>query len=63
MRPHFALSFQSRAALSLARLHQHRGQLLLARNVILPVYERFEEAFDTPDRQEARDLLDLFAER
>jgi DNA-binding winged helix-turn-helix (wHTH) protein/tetratricopeptide (TPR) repeat protein len=58
-----ALSLQLRAALGLARLHQHRAQHVLARNVILPIYERFEEGFDTVDLGEARDLLDLFAER
>jgi hypothetical protein len=31
--------------------------------VILPVYARFEEGFDTLDLREARDLLDLSAER
>jgi predicted ATPase len=58
-----ALSFQLRTALSLARLHQRRGQPVLAHNVILPIYERFEDGVDTPDLREARGLLDLFAER
>jgi hypothetical protein len=35
---------------------------VLARDVILSVYERFEEGFDTLDLREPRDLLDLFAD-
>jgi hypothetical protein len=40
-----------------------RAEHVLARDVTLPVYERFEEGFDTLDLREARDLLDLRAER
>ena len=58
-----ALSFEPRTALSLARLRQYRGQPVLAHGVILPIYEQFEEGFDTADLREARDFLDLFAER
>ena len=52
-----------RAALCLARLYVDRGQPVLARNMVLPIYERFEEGFDTLDLREARDLLHLFADR
>jgi predicted ATPase len=57
-----ALSLELRAAISLARLHRGPTQSTMARNVILPVYERFQEGFDTLDLREARSLLDLRAD-
>jgi predicted ATPase/transcriptional regulator with XRE-family HTH domain len=56
-----ALSFELRAAVSLARLQDGRPRSAMAHDVILPVYERFHEGFDTPDLREARSLLDLRA--
>ena len=49
--------------MSLARLRQGRARDELARDVILPVYRRFTEGFDTPDLLDARQLLDRDAER
>jgi DNA-binding winged helix-turn-helix (wHTH) protein/tetratricopeptide (TPR) repeat protein len=57
-----ALSLELRAAMSLARL-RGRTRDELARDVILPVYQRFTEGFDTPDLLDARQLLDRDAER
>ena len=57
-----ALSLELRAAVSLARLHHGRPRSAMARDVILPVYKRFREGFDTLDLREARSLLDLRAD-
>ena len=54
-----ALSLELRAAMSLARVHRDRGRHVLARDLIVPICERFDEALDTPDLREARALLDL----
>ena len=54
-----ALLFELRAAVSFARLYHGHPRSAMARDVILPVYERFHEGFDTPDLREARSLLDL----
>jgi predicted ATPase len=48
-----------RAALSLARLYRDGGRHALARDLILPIYEQFDEGFGTADLRETRDLLDL----
>jgi predicted ATPase/DNA-binding winged helix-turn-helix (wHTH) protein len=53
-----ALSAELRAAMSLARLHRDRARHGLVRDLIFPIYERFEEGFNTLDLREARDLLD-----
>ena len=53
-----ALSLELRAARDLARLHADDGQIDEAREVLLPVYARFIEGFDTPDLMEAKVLLD-----
>ena len=58
-----ALSLELRAAMSLARLRRGRARDELARDVILPLYQRFKEGFDTHDLLEARQLLDFDAER
>lgn len=58
-----ALSLELRAATSLARLHRDRAGQVQPQDVILPVYERFEEGFDTLDLRDARDLVALPAER
>jgi predicted ATPase len=53
-----AKSLELRAAMSLARLWQQRGQRAEARALLAPIYEWFSEGFDTADLQEARALLD-----
>ena len=58
-----ALSLELRAAMSLARLARARTGSLHALELLLSVYERFEEGFDTPDLREAQDLLDLHVNR
>jgi predicted ATPase len=52
-----ARSLELRAATSLARLRQDRANDLPARDVILRIYEQFEEGFDTLDLRVARDLI------
>ena len=52
-----AKSLELRAAHSLARLWQAPDAPGRAREVLAPVYEWFTEGFDTPDLQDARDLL------
>jgi predicted ATPase len=54
-----ARSLELRAALSLARLYRDGGRHALARDLILPIYEQFDEGFGTADLRETRDLLDL----
>jgi predicted ATPase/DNA-binding XRE family transcriptional regulator/energy-coupling factor transporter ATP-binding protein EcfA2 len=56
-----AQSLELRAAVSLARLHHGRPRPAMVRDVVLPIYERFQEGFDTLDLREARSLLDLRA--
>jgi adenylate cyclase len=58
-----AHSLELRAAMSLARLHRENGRGGLAHDLLRTAYERFEEGFDTPDLQDARDLLNLQSER
>ena len=53
-----ALSLELRAAASLARLWQAQGKSAEALALLQPVYDRFEEGFETRDLQEARGLLD-----
>ncbi len=52
-----ARSLELRAATSLTRLYRDRGKQARAGDVILPIYEQFEEGFDTLDLSEARDLM------
>jgi predicted ATPase len=52
-----ALSWELRAATSLARLRQQQGRAAEARGCLAPVYARFTEGFDTADLQAARALL------
>jgi tetratricopeptide (TPR) repeat protein len=55
-----ALSLELRAAMSLARLHRQVGPAQArtrAGDLVMRVYERFEEGFDTLDLRDARDLL------
>jgi predicted ATPase len=53
-----ALSWELRAAISLARLLRDRGRSADAAAILRPVYERFTEGFDTADLSAARALLD-----
>jgi predicted ATPase len=56
-----ALSWQLRAATSLARLQRDQRNVEDARNLLRPIYTRFTEGFATRDLTEARRLLDLLA--
>lgn len=53
-----AHSLELRAATSLTRLYRDRALPAQARDVIRPIYEQFEEGFDTVDFKAARDLLE-----
>jgi ATP/maltotriose-dependent transcriptional regulator MalT len=50
-------SLELRAATSLARRWADRGRKEEAREVLAPVYQRFTEGLDTPDLEDARELL------
>jgi len=53
-----ALSWELRAAISLARLQRHQGRIGGARDLLAAVYNRFTEGFGTADLQSATRLLD-----
>ena len=53
-----AKSWELRATVSLARLWQQYGRAGEAREALSEIYGWFTEGFDTPDLQEARDLLE-----
>ncbi len=53
-----ALSFELRAATSLARLLRDRGRSTESKALLRPVYDRFTEGFDTADLKVAKALLD-----
>jgi predicted ATPase len=57
-REHGTLSWELRAATSLARLLRNQGRPAAAVAVLQPVYDRFTEGFDTADLVAARQLLD-----
>jgi predicted ATPase/DNA-binding winged helix-turn-helix (wHTH) protein len=57
-RRHGALSWELRAAMSLARLLQDQGRPASAQPVLQSVYDRFTEGFDAVDLKAARTLLD-----
>ena len=57
-----ALSWELRAAMSLARLLRDRDRIGEARDLLAPIYERFTEGFGTADLQAARLLLDELSE-
>jgi len=59
----FALSWELRAAKSLARLWYSRGRASDAWGVLAPVYARFTEGFESADLMAARQLLDRLRER
>jgi predicted ATPase len=53
-----ALSWELRAATSLARLLRNRGRSVDASACLQPVYDRFTEGFDTADLKTAKAVLD-----
>ena len=53
-----ALSWELRAATSLARLLNDQGRSAEASGLLQPVYDRFTEGFDTADLKAAKALLD-----
>ena len=56
-----ALSWELRAATSLARLLRDRDRIGEARDLLAPIYDGFAEGFGTADLQSAKRLLDEFA--
>jgi predicted ATPase len=52
-----ALSWELRAATSLARLWCEQGRTEEARELLLPVYDRFTEGFETVDLKAAKSLV------
>ena len=52
-----ALSWELRAATSLARLRRDQGRPADALALLQPVYDRFTEGFDTADLKATKDLL------
>jgi predicted ATPase len=53
-----ALSWELRAATSLARLWRDQNRTRAAREILAPVYDRFTEGFETTDLKGAKLLLD-----
>jgi predicted ATPase len=53
-----ALSWELRAATSLARLWRDQNRTKAAREILAPVYDRFTEGFETTDLKAAQWLLD-----
>jgi len=56
-----ALSWELRAATSLARLMHERGRGDEGRSVLQTTYDRFSEGFETEDLKQARLLLDALS--
>ncbi len=52
-----ALSWELRAATSLARLWRDQNRIKEARELLAPVYDRFTEGFETADLKEAKTLI------
>jgi len=57
-----ALSWELRAATSLARILRSQGRPLDAAAVLRPIYNRFSEGFDTTDLKTAKAILDACTE-
>jgi hypothetical protein len=55
-----AKSFELRTSMSLARLWQHQGKSIEARELLEGIYDWFSEGFDTRDLREAEALLVTF---
>jgi predicted ATPase len=60
-RGHGALSWELRAALSLAQFHRDQGRMQEARDGLSSVYGRFTEGLGTADLPIAKRLLDDFS--
>ena len=58
-----ALSWELRAATSLARLLRDQGRSAEALALLQPVYDRFTEGFETADLKAARNLLNTLPAR
>ncbi|MBV8663900.1 MAG: hypothetical protein JO107_12435 [Hyphomicrobiales bacterium] len=58
-RRHGSLSWELRAATSLARLRRSCGSVDSAKSLLQPVYDRFTEGFETADLRAAKAILDL----
>ena len=58
-----ALSWELRAATSLARLMRAQGRAADAMALLQPVYDRFTEGFDTADLRTARALINQLSFR
>jgi predicted ATPase len=56
-----AISWELRAAMSMARLWRDQGKREEGRDLLAPVYGWFTEGFDTLDLKEAKPLLDGLA--
>jgi predicted ATPase len=56
-----ALSWELRAATSLAELWHGRGKSADAHQLLTSVYNRFNEGFETADLKTAGALIDIFA--
>ena len=56
-----AKSLELRAAVDLARLLRHQGQIAKALDLLAPIYNWFTEGFDTADLKDAKALLDELA--
>jgi predicted ATPase len=52
------LSWELRAAASLARLWRNQGRITEAYELLAPAYGRFNEGFGTPDLKAAKALVD-----
>jgi predicted ATPase len=55
-----ALSLELRCVIGLARLWHEQGRTEPARELVVPVYGRFTEGFDTADLRAPKALLDSF---
>ncbi|MFN2141943.1 MAG: hypothetical protein ACK2U5_15770 [Candidatus Promineifilaceae bacterium] len=53
-----AKSLQLRCTVSLCRLWQQQGKVREARQLLIEIYNWFEEGFDTPDLVNAQALLE-----
>jgi predicted ATPase/DNA-binding winged helix-turn-helix (wHTH) protein len=56
-----ALSWELRAAMSLARLVRDQGRPAAAETILQPVYDQFTEGFGTADLRAARAMLDALS--
>ena len=55
-----ALSWELRAAISLARMWRNQGRSKEAHQLVTPIYQRFTEGFETADLKTANSFLDQF---